>query len=454
MKLAKFVSFALVGIFSGILLFPPGALAASCKLSKSIGQLTLVERNVASLGKSLAGPDKEKILSGLRSKISALRSRGEGFAPKAAPLESECRALTKLFKKFKEAQVKRDAALKKLRAKRKAVHAKLKRAIAAQKEKKLQHLAKGCGMNIKLSKEKYAYCSPLTQQYNAKLPAYRAKLSNFRQRSQALLARIKAAKAAFSKIQKSASARHRAFQQKVKGYKAARKNWTNDLRKVWGQTAALSRKASKARRAAAAAAKKGRGGELGKLSGPLAPGKSGRSPGSKKHPSTLKAKQGGAMGQGKAARSTGRAGAGAGSGSEAASRAGRVFDRGDVKYPAGKPGGGVVDARGIKPRPVPERVRQKPRWRALDQKEKTYRKEQAKAQKQIDKIKKDLQAGSGNKGQLQVDLVRAREKHDKIKSKINVVKVEKEVFNLSLEEQPAPKASPPKKPSPKASGRN
>ncbi len=146
----------------------------------------------------------------------------------------------------------------------------------------------------------------------------------------------------------------------------------------------------------------------------------------------------------------GRGGASATDRAAAASGAGRVFDRGDIKYPAAKSRGSAVDARGVKARSVPRHIRQKPRWQALDRKEQAYRADQAKAQERIETIKKKLQAGKGNKGELQVELVRAREKHDKIKSKIHVVKVEKEGFFLSLDEKPAIKKGKEKAPEPNA----
>lgn len=124
------------------------------------------------------------------------------------------------------------------------------------------------------------------------------------------------------------------------------------------------------------------------------------------------------MGQAKAAKSSSDAGTAFG--------AGRVFDRGDVRYPKGKSGsGGVVDGRGMKPRAVPEKVRNSAGWQKLDRRQKTHQASRKKAQKKIDAIKKKLQSGKGNSGQLQVDLVRARDAKDRAQSKINVVKAKK-----------------------------
>ena len=88
-------------------------------------------------------------------------------------------------------------------------------------------------------------------------------------------------------------------------------------------------------------------------------------------------------------------------------------------------------------RAVSERVRTSKGWKKLERREMVHRVTRAKAQKKIDAIEKKIRAGTGNKGQLQVDLVRAREKKDKAQAKINMVKVEKESFSLSLlEEKP------------------
>jgi hypothetical protein len=442
MSLVRNTIFTLISVLIVNFSIPSNSLAASCNLPKSTAQIVMVERNINSLEKLITGPERESTISGLRSKIAALKSRGGGFAAIAAPIETDCRALFKLFAKVKAAKKRRDATLKKLRLERKAGGAKIDRARAVLKKAVAQHDPTGCGDGSTLSPERYKVCKPLNDEINRNfIWPFNARLKKFKKRDKELLNQIKATNAAFAKIEKSARSRWQSVQDRAKKHKSSYASWGNDLRVVWGETnikLSTAYKAQKTRRAAGTT-NKARGGELGKLSGPLKSGNSNNSPGSKKHPSGFTAKEGGAMGQAKAARSTSEAGVRAGSDSSAASKAGRVFDRGDIKYSGGKPSKGVVDARGVTARTVPAHVRQNPRWQSLDNKEKTYRVEQAKAQKQIAAIKKKLQSGSGNKGQLQVDLVRARESNDKIQSKINVVKVEKESFSLSLEDKPAPK---------------
>jgi len=178
---------------------------------------------------------------------------------------------------------------------------------------------------------------------------------------------------------------------------------------------------------------KHRGGQLGKLSGSFDKGNPGSSPGSGKLPAgTTAGGEGGAKGQARAAANSGGHVASSGNAAGAAFQAGRVFDRGDVKV-SGKPS--VFKAHGMKARAVPESVRQNPRWQALERQGKEYYVEQEKAQRKIDAIKQKLQAGEGDKGKLQVELVHARDAKTKIDSKVNVNKVEKESFIIFIEKK-------------------
>jgi len=424
----RYMRLVLIGLLTAMVLLPTSGIAAGCKLSTGIGQLALIERNIQSLEKALTGPDRQKIITGLRSKVVALKRRGGGFPAKARPVSMACNALAPFYAKVKAAKQKRDATLKKLRATRKAAGAKLDRARARVTS------ARGGLCPSKVPKEQLSSCHAKSNAFNQTLVApFNVQAAQYRKLKKQLYAQIKAAKATYTKMQKQSVQRWKAVQRDAKKYKSARKAWFKDVKKVWGETANLMGKARRAK----TAAKKARGGELGKLSGPLAKGKPGRSPGSKKIPGAITAKEGGAMGQAKAAKSSSDAGTAFG--------AGRVFDRGDVRYPKGKSGsGGVVDGRGMKPRAVPEKVRNSAGWQKLDRRQKTHQASRKKAQKKIDAIKKKLQSGKGNSGQLQVDLVRARDAKDRAQSKINVVKAKKDSFSLTLEEKPTPKVAPPK----------
>jgi len=114
---------------------------------------------------------------------------------------------------------------------------------------------------------------------------------------------------------------------------------------------------------------------------------------------------------------------------------GRVFDTpgSKAKLPKFTPGTAVV-AHG-----VPEEVRRNPRWQALERQGQTYHIQQKKAQKKIDAIKQKLQAGEGDKGKLQVELVHARDAKSTIDSKVNVNRVEMESFKISFEKKAAKK---------------
>ncbi len=169
----------------------------------------------------MTGPGRKITLSDLRAKVSSLRSRGEEFPAKAAPIEKECRTLGKLFAKVKEAKKERDGRLNKLRAKRKAQLEKLNRARDAVEEATRHHNALGCGLGGKLSKKKFAYCDPLTKQFNSTWinPFNNITLNNYRRRKKEIAAQIKETKAAYSKIQKAAGKRWKAVQRSAKQYK-------------------------------------------------------------------------------------------------------------------------------------------------------------------------------------------------------------------------------------------
>ena len=296
--------------------------------------------------------------------------------------------------------------------------------------------SQGCFMGAK-DNDLYKQCHGPEVSWRGRKDALKSDARAYVTKHDQLVAQKKQVSQPYDERLKKVRAEYQSFLQRWNGYNEARKSWDADLKQVWGESTQLFMQAQKPRKQAPA---KPKGGELGKLSGPMEKGSSERSPGSAKLPAGAKvAGEGGAMGQARAAKSTGEQGVGAESDSEAAFQAGRVFDRGDVQASGDA---GVVDARGVEPRQVPEAVRQNPRWQALDRKEQAYRAEQKQAQQEIDAIKQKLQAGEGNKGELQVELVKARDKKDRIESKVNVIKVEKESFQLSIEEKPAaPKKS-------------
>jgi len=93
-------------------------------------------------------------------------------------------------------------------------------------------------------------------------------------------------------------------------------------------------------------------------------------------------------------------------------------------------------------KPVPDAVRNTPQWQALDRREQELTAQRTAVQGKIAEIEKNLREGKGNKGEQQVQLVHERQRESNVTSQINVVKVEKESFQLSMERTPAPAAQP------------
>ena len=425
--------------------------AGSCTLNKNTGQLMMVERNVMTLEKQLAGTEKAGAAASLRAKVEELKKRAGAFPGKAAPLEKECEAWVKEGKALDEMKKERDKQLAELNAKIKENKEEHDQVIGPKKQALRAELdsihAMGCPFDgTKLEKKQYEKCIGPERAYGSHAAAVKSEAGRYLARHDQLVAQKKQVSKPYADRLQKAKSGYQNFRQKWEGYNGEMKSWNDDLKAAWGESTELFMQAQKLRRKPVqqTAPAKPRGGEIGKLSGPMEKGSSGRDPGSAKLPGSVNAGgEGGAKGQARAAKSTGQQGAEARSDSEAAFQAGRVFDRGDVKVSGDTD---AVDARGIQPRGVPsERVRQDPRWQALDQKEQAYRVEQKKAEQKIEVIKKKLQAGEGDKGKLQVELVRARDAKDKVDSKINVIKVEKESFQLSIEEQPAEGADGQKK---------
>ena len=425
---------------AGFLLPALATAASNCSLNKNTGQLMMVERNVMTLEKQMAGTDKAAAVASLRSKLNSLKKRGDAFPGKAAPIEKECEKFVEAGKKLDAMKKERDKKLAELNNRIKENKAEHDRVIGPRNqalESELSGLkSQGCFMGAK-DNDLYKQCHGPEVSWQGRSDALKSDARAYVTKHDQLVAQKKQVSQPYDERLKKVRAEYQSFLQRWNGYNEARKSWDADLKQVWGESTQLFMQAQKPRKQAPA---KPKGGELGKLSGPMEKGSSGRSPGSAKLPAGAKvAGEGGAMGQARAAKSTGEQGVGAESDSEAAFQAGRVFDRGDVQASGDA---GVVDARGVEPRQVPEAVRQNPRWQALDRKEQAYRAEQKQAQQEIDAIKQKLQAGEGNKGELQVELVKARDKKDRIESKVNVIKVEKESFQLSIEEKPAaPKKS-------------
>lgn len=409
------------------------AAAASCALPKGAGSVPLVERNLATLERTLKGPDAAKIPP-LRARLGSLRQRGEGFNAKAAPIERECQAIGSEMTRFKAARDRWKSAREPLIQQIKGADDHFQRSIKPRSaeidRQRASNASLGCsiGKTFKLPQEKAAYerCVPLTASLNAKIQAYNRDLGQYKSKRAGLVSRVKALDAQYESVRKPLKARYDRYQADRKGYFSARKAWSDEVRQAWAQTTALQQQAQKAGQRP--------GGELGKLSGPFAPGSSGRSPGSGPiPPGKVVTGEGGAKGQAKAAAQTGKAGTLSKTGAGAAHEAGRVFDRGDVKVG----GGGVVDARGVKPRPVPEAARRDPRWQAIERREQTFQARQAEAQKKVDAIQAKIQKGEGDKGRLQVELVKARQERSNAEANLNQVKYEKESFLIKLEEKPA-----------------
>lgn len=90
-------------------------------------------------------------------------------------------------------------------------------------------------------------------------------------------------------------------------------------------------------------------------------------------------------------------------------------------------------------RPVSDKLRATPQWQAFEKKETELVAQRQAVQGKIQEIEKNLRDGQGDKGQLQVQLVNERQKESNVTSQINVVKVEKESFQISFERTPAAK---------------
>jgi len=427
-------------ILVGIFLPSADARAAGCALNKNTAELKLVERNIATLEKMLTGPEKTKIIEDMRSKVASLKARGGAFPDRAAPLEKECEGFVKENKALKALKEERDKKLAAIQAKIEANKAEYERVIGPRKQALAAELASihamGCPFDgSKVKKEVYDRCIGPEDAYLGRKRALNNDAKVYHERQRQFMMQKREVSVPYAERLKKGRERYRTYKEKVDRYNADFGRWKGELRQVWGETNQLFMQARKARQKMPARLK---GGEIGKLSGPLDKGSSGRSPGSGKLPAASRmGGEGGAKGQARAAAKTGKQGVAAGSASEASFQAGRVFDRGDVNVSGSA---GAVDARGVQPRKVPEAIRRDPRWQALDQKEMICRTEQKKVQQKIDSIKQKLQAGEGNKGQLQVDLVHARDEMSKLESQVNMVKVEKESFLITIEEKPAASA--------------
>jgi len=402
-------------------------------------QLTMIERNITTLGKMLTGPDKASVISGLRSKVSSLRNRGESFSPKAAPLEKECQALVSEYKKLDALKKERDRKLAAIQTKLDANLAEFKRDIPPREHALSEELAslksQNCARGIMdRTNDLYKQCHGLEMAWIARDRAMRQDRDVYKRKYEQLIAQKKVVSKPYTQSLNKYRAHYNSYMQELDRYHTERKKWSNDMFQVLARTNQLYMQAQKARKQVVRQTpEKHRGGQLGKLSGSFDKGNPGRSPGSGKLPGSATIEgEGGAKGQARTAANSGGHGASSGNAAGAAFQAGRVFDRGDVKV-SGKPS--VFKARGMKERAVPDSVRQNPRWQVLERQGKEYRVEQEKAQKRVDAIKQKLQAGEGDKGKLQVELVHARDAKTKIDSKVYVNKVEKESFVISIEKK-------------------
>ena len=376
---------ALVPLFLLMPSSPAGA--ADCKVANPALMTMMVDHNIASLQRKRGN---DAVVSGLRAKVDGLKASGRDFASRANTLTQACQALASEWARVKQAHVQYEASRKPLLARLQQIDAQGRQLTARDREIKqaAQTLhGLGCGMGNKLPPDKYAFCKPRNDQFNAQLYAYRAQVGNYRTARATVVAQIKQLDDAYRNQWNAAKAHETKLKADYQSYQAAAKAWEANLKQVWGEsTQAFSQAPPKT----ATTTARPQGGELGKLSGPFASGNPSGGAGTKPLPGAMTVPgEGGAKGQARAAAMTGQLGAGAGSGAEAAHQAGRVFDRGDVKV-GGAGSGGVVDARGVTPRAVPEKVRQTPQWQALDSREQGYRTQQAEVQKKIDTIQKQI----------------------------------------------------------------
>jgi len=393
------------------------------------------------LEKTLTGPDKANIISELRSKVSGLRNRGKSFPSKAAPVEKECQALVSEYKKLDALKKVGDKKLAAIQAEMDTNYAEFKQDILPRRKDLADERARihgmGCAfVGATVEKKLYERCIGPENVFLSHEQAVNKDADVYQNKYNQLVAQKEVASKPYTQALNNYTAHYQSFKQGLDHYNIGRNSWSSDMQQVWGRTSQLAMQAYKARKQVVRKTPvKHNGGEIGKLSGPFDKGNSGRSPGSGKLPAgTTAGGEGGAKGQARAAAKTSGHGMTSGNASGAAFQAGRVFDRGDVKV-SGKPS--VFKAHGIHAKPVPEEVRQNPRWQALERQGKEYRVEQEKAQRKIDTIKQKLQAGEGDKGQLQVELVHARDVKNAIDSKVNVNKVEMESFMIPIEKKAA-----------------
>lgn len=146
--------------------------------------------------------------------------------------------------------------------------------------------------------------------------------------------------------------------------------------------------------------------------------------------------EGGAKGQATGAAVTGALGAGIVNFNVegGATEAGRIFDKGDIKTPGAGPG---VVITGMKDRQqpieVPKRVLNDPRWRGLELVEEMHLAEKAVAEKNVQKIEQKIEKGEGNKGDLHVELVKAKDAISKAEAELNMIVVKKKELLVVIE---------------------
>lgn len=172
--------------------------------------------------------------------------------------------------------------------------------------------------------------------------------------------------------------------------------------------------------------------------GPLIPGDPGRKPSTQAGSSIANStgSEGGAKGQATGAAVTGALGAGIVNFNVegGATEAGRIFDKGDIKTPGAGPG---VVITGMKDRQqpieVPKRVLNDPRWRGLELVEEMHLAEKAVAEKNVQKIEQKIEKGEGNKGDLHVELVKAKDAISKAEAELNMIVVKKKELRVEIE---------------------
>jgi len=121
----------------------------------------------------------------------------------------------------------------------------------------------------------------------------------------------------------------------------------------------------------------------------------------------------------------------------------KVFDTGGDKAPSSTT---TVDARGYKEIlgkkvEVPKEYKNNPKIIKMEKERKIFEKKFKKLEKQLVAIKKKRAEGKGDKGKLQVQEVKIKEKMDIVKQNTQVIDVKMESFVISLKK----KKTPPKK---------